>query len=139
MSASPTWVAVDVDVGSPERKTLIDLQRTILLGNLIFGSRLIRCSSEHIIYHTVIKRGSHTDGLREDGGKTGTCHSMKSLVPPIILFYSETGHCRRFMFHQRHFLRKRHLLDYAHRPLMGRSSVILIYLCRHRQCRCQCT
>ena len=49
LSASPTWVAEDVDVWCPERQTLIALDVARTLGLLCFHAGLVAYGGEHLV------------------------------------------------------------------------------------------
>ena len=54
LSASPAWVAEDVDVRCPERQALIALYASVLLRLLILGTCLVAGGRKHLVHQLVV-------------------------------------------------------------------------------------
>ena len=91
LSPAPARVAEDVDVGSPHGESLIAFQTAFLAEFRGFGAGFVGDCGEYIVEQVIIERGSHADGLREDGGESCTAYSVQRFVPPVVGFYAQPG------------------------------------------------
>ena len=89
LSASPSRVAEDIDVGSPERQSLIAFHHPRATGGVVFGTCLIAGGVEHLEEQVVVERCRHADGGREYGGETVAGYTMEGLTPPVKLWDAE--------------------------------------------------
>ena len=84
MSPSPARIAEDIDIGSPEGQSLINIMIFMLLRLLILGATLHCDRLTDLLQQLRIKGCSQTDRLWKHGRPAGSCHSMQRLIPPII-------------------------------------------------------
>ena len=110
-SPTPTWIPEDVYVRTPKCQARITCVILVLSRNDVLGTSF-RCNGVSYLFHQVgVKCSSHTNRLRKDRCPTASCHPMKSLVPPIVWFYSQPTDTWGFVHHLREFLFQRHLFD----------------------------
>ena len=104
LATSPTRVTEDVDVRSPDGKTMITAHAFFITGNAELDSLLGRSDVEHFFKQFVIPARRHTYSLREHSRETVTCRAMKSFVPPIVLADAELRDLRRIIVHEHDLL-----------------------------------
>ena len=126
LSPTPTRVAEDIDIGRPERQTLIATDSTRLLGLLRFDAGLIADSGKHLVQQSIVPRGGHGHGDGEYGGIAITSHAMKGLVPPLELGNIQVVDGRRRVHHQAHFFFERESLEQIIGTLFGSEFWVLI-------------
>ena len=56
LSASPSWITEDIDVGCPEGETLIAAYHTVFLCQLVLGTCFIAHSGECLLHQPVVPR-----------------------------------------------------------------------------------
>ena len=94
LSASPTRVAEDVDVGTPEGELgvtgivghthgNVEQLGIAVVGAVPVGTGLVGHGGEHVVDQLVAERCGHTDGLRIDGVASLT-NSVTGLAPPVV-------------------------------------------------------
>ena len=103
LSASPTRVAEDVDVGGPVGETVV-LGHAALLQILVEeGAALGAGDIAHAAECLGVEGGGHADGLREHGDLfLGAGHTVERLVPPVISRYAQPLNGRGIVLHQFH-------------------------------------
>ena len=103
LSASPTRVAEDVDVGGPVGETVV-LGHAALLQILVEeGAALGAGDIAHAAECLGVEGGSHTDGLRKHGDLfLGAGHTVERLVPPVVGRNAQPLNGRGIVLHQFH-------------------------------------
>ena len=97
MSSSPSGIPENIYVRRPEGKPFINIPVIMPGIFIIFGSSF-RCHRIPDCFQQFVVKGCrHGDCLREAGCHTGSCHPVKSLVPPVIGRDSQSGDCRRII------------------------------------------
>jgi hypothetical protein len=104
LAASPTWVTEDVDVRSPDGKTMITAHAFFITSDAELDSLLGRSDVEHLFEKFIIPASRHSDSLRKHSRETVTCRTMKSFVPPIVLADAELRDLRRIIVHEHDLL-----------------------------------
>ena len=110
LTAPPTGITENVDVGGPEGQTLVLAYIAVLVvvGLAVFGTGLIGNGIEYLKEEVVVEGGSHGDRLREDRGETRTADAVEGFVPPVVGFDSETGNRRGIIQEQGSLLLEGH-------------------------------
>ena len=114
LTASPTGVTEDVDVGAPEAKlgvtriigsTLRNIKqlRVIVIGTVPVGTSLITYLREDIVNQLGIESRCHADGLRVNG-VVALAHTMAGLTPPVVRGNAQTIDGDGLVHHQSYFL-----------------------------------
>ena len=85
LTTAPSRVSEDVDVRSPESQSVILLVLSPAYCVVIFCTCLVRNICECLKVGLGIEGRRHTDGLRVDCGKTSPGHTVKGLVPPVVV------------------------------------------------------
>ena len=85
LSASPSRVAEDVDVGRPERQALVALDVARAFGLLGFYTGFVADGGEHAMQQCIVPRGCHRHRDGEHGGKAVAPYTVQRLVPPLEL------------------------------------------------------
>ena len=107
LPTSPTWVTEDVDVRSPERKTLVHLHQSALRCKRCLGTCLIAHSGIDLVDECIVERCSHSHRDGEHRGIAITPHSMQCLVPPVELRNAQTRNGWRVVLHESRFFLQR--------------------------------
>ena len=103
LSASPTRVAEDVDVGCP-------IGEAIVLGHIALPEAFVEegtpLGAGHVAHAAEclgVEGGSHTDGLRKHGDLfLGAGHTVERLVPPVVGRNAQPLNGRGIVLHQFH-------------------------------------
>ena len=90
LTTSPTRIPENIDIRSPERKSIVFLVFVLADGIIILGSCLVRYIGKCLKMHIRIKCGGHSDSLRIHCGKSCTGNPVKRFIPPVIIRYSKT-------------------------------------------------
>ena len=106
LSTSPTRVAEDVDIGSPDRQATVSLYQTFATCLDILDTLLGAGDVHHLLQQFGVKRGCHADGLRKDSCHTTACSAMQSFAPPIVFLDTEFGDGATVVHHQGDLLLK---------------------------------
>ena len=104
LATSPTRVTEDVDVRSPDGKTMITAHAFFITSDAELDSLLGRSDVEHLFEKFIIPARRHSDSLREHSRETVTCRTMKGFVPPIVLADAELRDLRRIIVHEHDLL-----------------------------------
>ena len=109
LPAPPPRVAVDVDVGRPERQALVLRRLTRAPQRLVvLGPRLVRDGRGHPPHELGIPRRGQPDDLREHGGPAVARHPVERLVPVIIGRNAQPRHGPRRVHHLGNLFLQRH-------------------------------
>ena len=82
--ASPARIAKDVDVGGPERESLVQAAVAFARVLVVLGARLVGNRRCHFVQPRDIPHGGQADGLGKDRGNSSPRHPVQPLVPPIV-------------------------------------------------------
>ena len=149
LSASPTRVAEDVDIGTPERELriagIVDGTHVHMLhavvGAIPVGTSLVADLREDIIDQFLAEGSSHADGLRVDG-IVALAHTVARLAPPVVRRYAEAVNRDALVHHQTNlFLWRQHAQQtfYTLSPWQLRILPIVFVLsgnAHDTQCEC---
>ena len=91
LSASPAWVAEDVDVGCPEGEALVALDVAGAFGLTGLYAGLVADGSEDAVEKGIVKRSRHAHCDGEYGGEAVAADPVESLVPPLELGNAQAG------------------------------------------------
>ena len=114
LATSPTWIAEDVHVWTPECEfwiaRIVDLAHTDVLhavvGAVPVGACLVANLREHIEDQLLAKGSRQTNGLRVDGIAV-LAHSVARFAPPVIAGDAKSVDRNRLIHHQPDFLFRR--------------------------------
>ncbi len=84
MSPSPARVAENIDIGRPERQSLINVFIVPLLLHDKLCPRLCGDRIAHLLHQLLVKRCRHADRLRENGRCARARHAVQRLIPPVV-------------------------------------------------------
>ena len=129
LAAAPARVTEYVDVGCPERQTLISADVSAALGLLSLNTRFVADSGEDAVQQRVVPRRSHGHGDGKDGGVAIAPYTVQRLVPPLELRYLQPLNGGRRVHHQFHFLVEREARQQVVGPLLGCQSGVLVGQC----------
>ena len=109
LTASPSGVTEDVDIGAPEGEFGIawvigDAHRHVehvVVGTVPVGAGLVGDGAEHVIYLLGVEGGGHTDRLGEHG-VVALAHAVAGLAPPVVGGDAEAVDRHRLVHHQSH-------------------------------------
>ena len=118
-AASPAGIAEDVDIGSPERNSLIMIHMPCSYRLPVLHPGLIADRGEHLVYQRLVERRCHRYRHRENGGLAAAGNAVQRLVPPIVSGYPGLFHGRGMMHHHPGFLLKGKSRDDFPGPLLG--------------------
>ena len=127
LSASPTWVTEDVDIGSPvgqgmeARDILAAAQEFIPLGPSLGADGI-----EDTLDQRGIERGGHAYGFREIGDIAHVGHTVQGFAPPLETLDAQPGNGRGIIEHEGGLLLQRQTAAEIDGTLMGREVGILI-------------
>ena len=94
-AAPPSWVAVDVHVGAPEREPrAICTVASCRLRRLVFDPRFVADCRGDLVDERRVERRGNADRLGEHGRPAISRYAMQCLVPPVVVAYAETRHGR---------------------------------------------
>ena len=114
LTTSPTRIAEDVHVRTPERQLWvawivshthwhIEQLWIVVVGTVPVGTCLVRNGGEHFVHLLRVEGSRHTDRLRIDGVVALT-HTVTSLTPPVVGRNAQTIHRDGLVHHQTHLL-----------------------------------
>ena len=109
MTAAPAGISEDIYVGSPEGKSLVNIVIAVFKLHVVLGAALCGYCVAYLFHQLLVEGCCQADGLWEDGCDTRSCHTVKSLVPPVIGSDSKALNRSSRMDHLRHLLFKGHL------------------------------
>ena len=112
MAAAPAGLADDVDVGGPAGQAPVDSD--VLAEGFAFVvlcPDLVGDGGGHLVEKLIVEAGRHSDGLGENGGRTGAGYAVKGLVPPVVGGDAQPGNGRRVVAQLTHFFFQGHLGD----------------------------
>ncbi len=125
LAASPARIAKDIDVGRPERQSVVDAViafalRLVVLGAGFGGNDL------GLATHEINVPGScHGDGLRKHRRVARARHAVQRLVPPIVGRDAQPGNGRSGVLHLQDLLLERQARDKIVNPLFNWQGGIL--------------
>ena len=125
LAAAPARVTEDIDVGSPERQTLIAAYVACALGLLILHTRLVAGSVKAAIDHVIVKRCRHSHRYGKDGGESVAPYAVQRLVPPGKTLQPKAGQSLRLVYHQLRLLLQRQAADKVICTLLGTEGRVL--------------
>jgi len=132
LTASPSRIAKDIDVGGPEGQSEIAAVVVMTNGVVILGSRLGRNGIGDPMHQGCIPRRSQTNCLRKHRSQASPRHAVQSLVPPAIGGNAQARDRRRQVLHLLRLLLQRHPRHQISRALLGRQIGILVGRSRSR-------
>ena len=109
MSASPSGITENIDIGRPEGQSLINIRIIIFLLHVEFGTSLCGYCFCHFLCQILIERSGKSDRLWKYGSCSGSCHTVKRFIPPVVCLDSKTFNCRCLIKCLLHFFFQRHL------------------------------
>ena len=136
LTAAPARVTEDIDVGCPERQSLVAAYLTLALCLLILHTRLVAGSVKAAIYHVIVKRCRHRHRDGKDGGEAVAAYAMQRLAPPREALQPKTRQRLRLVNHQFCLLLQRQTADEVIGTFLGTQRRVLVRqhsLCRTRQ------
>src|SRR5215467_5135234 len=94
LSATPSGIAKNVDVGRPYRQPLVPSGRTVrLLVGVVLGSEL-RADGVGITKNQfIVERCGQANGLRENRCDPSASNPMQSFVPPVVFWDTQSLDC----------------------------------------------
>ena len=142
MTASPARVAENIDIGRPERKSLVNVRVVLLLLVIVLGASFCGNDIGHLLQQLLVKACRHRNRLRKYRRDSGTGNTVQTLVPPVICLNPQLLDRRRpiqrllYLLVQRHLrdqflclpavLRKKHFIFcYLHLPFPPHSDNVL--------------
>ncbi len=133
LAASPARIAKDVDVRRPDGEAAVPVRRTVRMNICgIFGAKLRADHVSDIVHKRLVKRRSHTDGLRKHGGESGARDAVKSFIPPVISRNAKPGNRGSGVRELVDFFFKRHAGNQVGGTLFDRNSGIQVGCVRGR-------
>ena len=109
-SSSPSGIAIDVNGRRPHGQSLITFVASFRGWFCVFGTCFVGYGDKNMLQCIRIERGSHADGLREDGRVSAACDSVESFVPPVVAFDIQSVDGCGVVHHQRYFFFQGQLL-----------------------------
>ena len=111
LTASPAWVAEDVDVRRPEVEASIDT--VIAVGDCIgvLGAGFGRDDGGLTVDEVGVPGGGHANSLREDSCVTVAGDSVERFAPPVIFRDIKAGNGDGVILHLRDFFFEGHAGD----------------------------
>ena len=85
LAAPPAWIAKDVDVGRPERQSIKNAMVALALRLVVLAAGLGRDDVAHRVHQRGVPRCAHADSLRKDRRVAGARHSVKRLIPRLVV------------------------------------------------------
>src|ERR1700683_2208559 len=111
LTAAPSRVAIDIDIGRPEGEAVEDGMIALALRLVIFGTRFGGNGIGHLMDEAGVPRGRQSDGLRKNRCIAGARDSMQTFVPPVIRRDMQARDGGRVVLHLRDFFLERHASD----------------------------
>ena len=101
LSPSPSWVAEDIDIGSPDREAvefliLSPIEHTMI----VLGTKFGACSIEDLVEQIGIERRSHGDGFGEHSDIPHVGSPVERLTPPEKLLDAHSRNGRALVEHE---------------------------------------
>ena len=133
MASAPTWITENVYVRSPESKTLVDVSVLSLGLFVVLGASFLSYNLTNLAHKFLIKSCGKSDSLWEHCGCACSCHSVKSLVPPVVGWDAQSVNGRCIIAKLGCFLFNGHLGNKLFSTLSCFLSVhsIPLYLCMY--------
>ena len=143
LTTSPTRIAEDVHVRTPERQLRvawivshthwhIEQLWIVVVGTVPVGTCLVRNGGEHFVHLLRVEGSRHTDRLRIDGVVALT-HTVTSLTPPVVGRNAQTIHRDGLVHHQTHLLLwRKQGNEVLHTLSVRKISVLIRVLLRSR-------
>ena len=135
LSAPPSRVAEDVDVGCPEREVLVHLALSAeAMRMIVLDACLVADSREDAFHKHRVERRSHCHRDGEHRGVAVAAHAMQRLAPPLEDRHIEAFYGAGMVHHQSHLLLQRQplaeVLGTFLRTEIGILIGIALCLCR---------
>ena len=111
LTAAPSRVAIDVDIGRPQSEAVIDNMVPLALGLVVLGSRFRGDRVGNPIDQPGVPGGRKPDGLRKDRGVAGPGDAVQAFIPPVVFGDVKPGNGRGFILHLRNLLVQSHAVD----------------------------
>ena len=127
MTSAPSRVSENVDVGSPESKSLVNVPVIVFCVNVVFCPRLGGGDVSRLFHKFGVKHGSHTDSLRKHCCNARTCKTVETLIPPVIRRNAQSRDRRSIVSKLTRLLLNGHFINQSFRSFKGRKRFVKIF------------
>ena len=117
VSAAPSGITENIDIGRPEGQTLVYVRVIIFLLHVEFRTALRGNCGCNLLQQVLIKGCRKSDGLRENRCHAGARNAVQRLIPPVISLDAESFDRRRPAQGLRNLLLQSHLRHKRFCPL----------------------
>ena len=93
VTAAPAGITENIHVGGPERQAFVDIPVAFLRIGVVLGAAFRGNHVADFMEQLLVERSCQCDGLRKHGSNACAGHTVKGLVPPVVLRNIQPGNC----------------------------------------------
>ena len=127
LSASPARVAEDIDVGRPERQSLVCCYAPRAPLRRVLGARLVAHGGVDALQQGVVKRCRHAYARGEHRAHAVAAYAVQGFAPPCELRYAEPWNGFRLVHHHYCLLFQRHARAQVNGALVRRQCRVAVW------------